>query len=107
MLICYNKHERVSGEKISTVIAMCDEDLIGKKLKGKNAVLDLVTYASFYKGELIESDEAAKIVKSFFSQPNVSFNLVGKHTLAALKGVVNVSKAKKIGAVPHLQVYTV
>ncbi len=107
-MIYYKKHQRVYAEKTSTVVAMCDEALIGKKIKSKAtaAVLDLVTYANFYKGELLTPTQARAIFKTLKEErENLSLNLVGTETLSAAKTVIDVSTAKKIGKIPHLQVY--
>lgn len=108
-MIYFKKHQRVYGNRTSTIVAMCDADLIGKKLKSGNAVLDLATYAGFYKGEAISVEQAGKILSENVGKAGggVSFNLVGKQVMAAAAKFANVSRAKKFGAVPHLQVYSV
>ena len=110
-MIFYKWHQRQFQNRTRAIIAMCDENLIGKKLSGKNCFLDLDTYRSFYIGEKVSLQQAHDLVKEYFLRgqhsEGVSFNLVGKEALAAVKQWVDVSKAKKIAGVPHLQVYKV
>ncbi len=108
-MIYFKKHQRVYQDGVSTIVAMCDEELIGKKLKGKNSVLDLAAYANFYKGDLISSEKALEIFSGFFASGGgrVSFNLVGKKVIKVASKFIDVSKASKFKSVPHLQVYKV
>ncbi len=109
-MICYKKHQRIYTERTSTVIAMCDENLIGKKLKGKNTVLDLGLYGNFYNGEKIPVKKAEEILDAMLKlskSESVSFNLVGKDTVKVAGKFVDATKAHKFGAVPHLQIYAV
>src|SRR3989338_5684505 len=105
-MIYFKKHQRIYDDHTSVVIAMADVVLIGKKLKSNNgAVLDLGTYAGFYKGEEISEKQAAEILAGYFAnRDGVSFNLVGSECMKAASKCVDVSKAKKFGKVPHLQI---
>lgn len=107
-MVYFKKHQRVYDSHTSTVIAMADANLIGKKLKRGEAVLDLATYAGFYKGEEVSEKKAGEILAEHFAnRDGVSFNLVGSHCIKAASKFVDVSKAKKFGKVPHLQIYRV
>ncbi len=108
-MIYYKKHQRIYEERTSIVIAMCDADLIGKKLKGKRGFLDLETYASFYKGELLTLQQAREVLSDFIrgKKTGVSFNLVGKKCISTAGEFVDVSNARNIGKIPHLQIYPV
>ncbi len=108
-MIYFKKHQRVYGDHTSTVIAMADVDLIGKKLKSSNgAVLDLVMYGGFYKGDEITEKKAGEILADYFAnRSGVSFNLVGSQCIKAAGKFVDVSKAKKFGKTPHIQIYRV
>ncbi len=110
-MIYYKVHKRVYADRVSIVVAACDERLLGKKLKSKNGVLDLAAYASFYKGEHATVPEASAVLSKFLEQQkggqNISFNLVGSETLGVAANFLDVSKAKKIASVPHLQVYSI
>ncbi len=105
-MIYYKKNTRQYPEKTSVIVAMCDENLVGKKLVDKKTVLDLSTYAGFYKGELISAKQATEIIKQLRGEENTSFNLVGKETLAAASQVFSITAARKIKSVPHLQIYS-
>ncbi len=115
--IYFKKHERiVDGQSGPVVLALCDAELIGKKLSQGKLLLDLDAYRSFYAGELVTAVEAARLVKKCFSETattstsarqSISLNLVGKNSLKAAASYVDVKKAKLIGKVPHLQVYRV
>lgn len=108
-MLYYKRHERQLPNRTAVIIALCDEDLVGKKLRGKNTFLDLDAYRSFYIGNKLSLQQARELIADFFQSGSeeVSFNLVGKESLAAVEGFVDVSKARKIQGVPHLQVYRV
>jgi len=90
-------HPSPDGE----IVALCDIDLIGKVLTSGKARLDLSAYAPFYLGKKVEEKEA---VAALASAQNA--NIVGKRALAAAKKAgFQVSHAKNIGGVPHLQIY--
>ncbi|MBI4406782.1 DUF424 family protein [Candidatus Micrarchaeota archaeon] len=108
-MIYYKKHQRVYQDRVSVVIAMCDTDVIGKKLKKGKVFLDLDAYSSFYKGEMISRQEAKRVLQEFFQEKKagVSFNLVGEQCVEAASGIIDTSKARSVAGVPHLQVYKV
>ncbi len=108
-MIYFKKHQRTYGARVAVVIAMCDADLIGKKLKsGNGALLDLATYGGFYRGEEVSEKKAGEILAAYFAnREGVSFNLVGSECMKAASKYIDVSKAKKFGKVPHLQIYRV
>jgi hypothetical protein len=92
-------HQSPTGK----VVAVCDSELLGKKLSDGVRFLDLEAYASFYKGELV-SDETA--VGELAGAENL--NLVGEKALAAAKKAgIDVRSAIRIGKVPHLQAYRI
>ncbi len=105
-MIYYKKNTRQYPETTSVIVAMCDENLIGKKLVDEKTALDLSTYAGFYKGELINAKQATEIIKQSYGDENTSFNLVGKETIAAASQVFSITSARKIKNVPHLQIYS-
>lgn len=86
------------------VLAVCDKELVGGVYESKGVVLDLRKYASFYAGEEVSEEKAL----SLFKEANC-FNLVGKNSVELGEKTLGISskKAKKIGGVPHLQVYFV
>ncbi len=80
------------------IVAVCDEDLIGKKLKEKNIQLDLSS--DFYKGEKRSEEEVMKI---FYDAYIV--NMVGKKSVEMGKraGFVLEEQVIYIQKVPHAQ----
>lgn len=82
------------------VIAICDEELIGKHFEEGRLVLDVSE--SFYKGELKNKDEIRLILKN-----DKNFNLVGKEIIkiAVKEKVVDKNAILVIGGVLHAQVY--
>ena len=107
--IYFKKHERRHANSVSTIIAMADAELLGKKLTGKNGTLNLITFRSFYEGQKLTPDEAGEVFADYLASgdSHTSFNLVGKETLTTAAKYVNTTAAKKIGSVPHLQIYQI
>jgi hypothetical protein len=101
-MIFLKKH---SGEH-GVILAMCDEELIGKVLKSGSIYLDLAKYASFYKGDLLSEKEAADLVDS---EEFSSANVIGKRSVEIMisKGIVDKSDVKRVEKVPFVQVYKV
>ena len=88
------------------MIAMCDENLIGKVLKQGKMELDLKTYSDFYRGDLISEETALSIVTG---DGLYSANIVGKNSVGIflVKGLVDKNQVKKISKVPFVQLYMV
>ncbi|MEK6835432.1 MAG: DUF424 family protein [Nanoarchaeota archaeon] len=84
----------------SEVIAICDSDLIGKKLFDKGLVLDITE--RFYKGELLNEEEIIEILKNA-----KNINIVGKEAVKlALKiGIIEEENILKIQNIPHALVF--
>lgn len=91
-------HHSKTGE---TIVAACDEDLLGRKLNIGNGVLVEVSRA-FYGGVLINSDELDRYLK----QATI-VNLLGDCAVSyAISRGYAVEKAMvKIDGVPHLQLF--
>lgn len=83
------------------VIAVCDEDLLGRTLSEKG--LEFKVSESFYKGEKKTELEVIAILKNA-----MNINLVGKQSIeAGLKaGVITKENIKTIRGVPHAQAFT-
>jgi hypothetical protein len=100
LLIYLKLHHTEKG----TIIAMCDENLIGKVLKDKELEIDLNKYSVFYKGDLVNKEKAASMIKvsSFFSA-----NIVGKESVDVFENSFEFDKGsvRKIGDVPFLHVF--
>jgi hypothetical protein len=83
------------------VVALCDAELIGRKLTAGKAVLDLAAYSDFYKGEMVAEPEAIAALRGASSA-----NIVGKKSLAAArKAGLGTEGAIIFSGVPHLQFY--
>ena len=85
-----------------TVVAISDEDLIGKTLEDKNACI--IVTERFYKGEKKSEKEVAVIL-----QEASNINLIGKKSIefAIKQGVLDKKSIKKIKGTPHAQIYEV
>jgi len=85
------------------MLAMCDEELIGRVLKEGKIEIDLEKYASFYKGDLMsEADAMAIEINELYSA-----NIVGERSVSIMmkKGIVGKDEVKKACKVPFVQVY--
>ncbi|MFH1443752.1 MAG: DUF424 family protein [Candidatus Micrarchaeota archaeon] len=84
------------------VVAICDKELLGKVFEEGELVLDLQKYRSFYEGESVTVAEVGKMVEGAGN-----INLVGKKAIAAASKNIEIDKrmVRKIGGVPHLQIY--
>ncbi|NUN11796.1 DUF424 family protein [Candidatus Micrarchaeota archaeon] len=97
-------HSREQRGQTIEILALCDASLIGKVFESKNAVLDLKTYKAFYDGEKVTEKKAIELVLKY-----KNLNVVGEKSVkAACKALgLPLTRAKKIGGVPHLQIYFV
>lgn len=97
-------HERSLKGITRTVVAACDEDVLGKVHKSGEVVLDLKTYRDFYEGEKVSEKQLQNVL-----QGAINVNLVGKKTIQAASVVLPLSlkDARKIGGIPHIQFYRV
>lgn len=85
-----------------TVVAMCDADLIGRKLEeGK---LKVTLSEGFYGGETFDPDETGLF--NLLRGAN-SYNIFGEASIeVALKyNLLDRSAVRHVGGVPHAQVY--
>ncbi len=89
-------HKTPEGRK---VIAICDDQLIGKTFEEDNKQLDL--NSSFYKGDKKEGEE----IKGLLKEPCI-INVVGVESINLLKrlGLAENSHIIKIKEIPHTQV---
>lgn len=82
------------------VVAICDEDLLGKQfLEGKK---QLDVKESFYKGE-IKTPEETKEILSIWSQEDATFNIVGEKSikLAIEMKIISEEGVGKIDGIPY------
>lgn len=93
----YLKIHKVSG---SAVVAVADEDLLGKTLEDENYSVKVSEH--FYKGE---KKEAATIISILKTATNI--NLIGEEAVAigVKAGVIERERIIMIAGVPHAQVY--
>jgi hypothetical protein len=86
------------------ILAMCDEELIGKVLKEGKLLIDLEKYASFYRGVLVSEAQAYNAIKD---EEVYTANVVGDRAVKVLikKGMATKEDVKKIGKVPFVQIF--
>ncbi|MAG16081.1 hypothetical protein CMO88_03400 [Candidatus Woesearchaeota archaeon] len=87
----------VNGRKL---VAICDEELIGKKFEENDLQLDLT--GSFYKGEQVNEEELKKLLENayvvnFAGKESVEFGI--KNSFIKKENVLTVS------GVPHAQAF--
>jgi len=93
------KVQNIHGENRSeTIVGICDQELLGKKVGCLNIS------ESFFKGELIEIDDALQKIETA-----TMTNLVGKNiTSAALeKGIISKKGIKEIEKIPQAQIFII
>ena len=82
------------------VVAICDEDLLGKSFEDEN--MSLTVSLHFYGGESKNREEILR-----FLRESANLNLVGKKIVSRAIGenVINERDVLYIKGVPHAQVY--
>ena len=97
---------RIHHTEKGMMVAMCDEELIGKVFAEGGREINLKDYADFYKGELIKEEEVLKLIdeKSLYSA-----NVVGKRAVKQVikKGLVTPKQVANISGVQVVQIYTI
>ncbi|MCL7386941.1 MAG: DUF424 family protein, partial [Thaumarchaeota archaeon] len=91
-------HHSKTGE---TVVAVCDEELLGKKIEVSEGFTVEVSEA-FYGGALIARDDLDK----YIIQAKI-LNLLGETAVSYMveKGVVPEGAVIRVGNIPHVQIY--
>jgi len=81
------------------ILAVCDEDIVGKKYEEHELVLDLS--AKFYAGEKMSKTELANLIKKAYI-----INAVGQNSIMFLinKNIITKEECKKINAIPYANV---
>jgi len=81
------------------IVAVCDEDLIGKKFEEGNKQLDLT--GTFFKGKEKTREEVIEIVRDAQTEDAI-FNIAGKESCALLKelGVISDEGILYVDSVP-------
>jgi len=98
---------KIHTSEKNCILALCDKELIGRKLKNTKIYLDLETYASFYKG--LPVNERAVVLAVAEA---TSFNLVGEKSIALAEkmGIITPENKKcirRVQKVPYLQIYKI
>ncbi len=81
-----------------TIVAICDEALLGKTFEEGDLILDLSS--PFYQGDKLGEVEAGDLLR------NADIvNLVGEHSvkLGIAEGVVDENHVQKINSIPYAQ----
>lgn len=93
-----------TGERFGNrfVIAVCDEELIGKSLADKK--YNIKISESFYKGDIMNEEEVVNILKD-----TTNANLIGKKAIeAGLKaGIISKDNIINIAGIPHAQAVSI
>lgn len=81
------------------VVAICDENLIGKKFEEDKFQLDVKE--NFFKEKEISEEETIRIIQNL-SKEDATFNIVGEKSIdAAIKaGIISKEDTKEIQGVP-------
>ncbi|RMD45436.1 DUF424 family protein [Candidatus Pacearchaeota archaeon] len=75
------------------VVAVCDKEIFGKKLKDGSFQLNLAS--SFFDGDEFDEEEAIKILRSYFLD-DASFNIVGEKSIDIAKKAGIISGGESI-----------
>jgi len=83
------------------VIAVCDEDLLGKKFE--QGIKQLQVTESFYKGEKMQKEELITLLRYEFKDGS-TFNIVGKESIqtAIEAGITNKDSQMKVKNIPFI-----
>ena len=86
----------------TTIIALCDRELIGKTLKEGNITVTITE--EFYKGEIVSEKKAIEIISEASN-----INIFGQKAVScAVKcGVVDKDHVRIINEVAHAQVFRI
>lgn len=100
-LIYINKFDSPKG----IMIAMCDEEIMGRVLKEGKVEVDLKQYGGFYKGELISEEEARRMI----DKRVYSANVVGERSVKLLidAGLVKPEEVKSVQGVPVVHLFKI
>ncbi|MGI0141665.1 MAG: DUF424 domain-containing protein [Candidatus Micrarchaeales archaeon] len=101
-MIYIKVHKTEKGD----MIAMCDENLIGKVFSEGKMELDLKTYSDFYKGDLMSKEH---ILSALSFNELYSANIVGEESVGVIikKGIADEGQVKRVAKVPFVHIYNV
>lgn len=63
------------------VVAICDEELLGKKFEDEDGKRQIDLTGNFFKGESKTEEEIIEAIKDF-KREDASFNIVGKESIS-------------------------
>ena len=86
------------------ILAVADKDVLGKKYESNKRMLDLISFSSFYKGEIANKEQIQKMLLEC-----TSANLVGKRacSIALSTGLAKSQDIVDIGGLSHIQLYRI
>lgn len=86
------------------IVAMCDDEYIGKVRTDGKRELDLKKYASFYQGDHVSEERATAMIKDV---EVYSANVVGARSIEVMRTKIKISDSEilVIKKVPFVQVY--
>ena len=86
----------------SEILAVCDQNLVGKHFKENNLKLDITE--GFYKGDLLSEEEVINLMKRARN-----INIVGKDSikLAIKAKIIEKECIIKIKSIPHAIVFEI
>ncbi len=101
-MIYMKKHTTENGE----ILALCDEELLGKVFSEGNRELDLNLYSDFYKGDIKEEKEAESEI---FEMDISSANVVGDRSVSIFinNRIAKNEEVMRIGDIPFIQIYKI
>ncbi|MCD4759648.1 DUF424 family protein [archaeon] len=93
---------KIHQSKDRHVVAICDEDLIGKTFSQGKLILEITE--RFYKGDKLSDEETYELMKNA-----INLNIVGKKAikLALKHRLITKENIIKIKSIPHAQVYQI
>ncbi|MBD3309784.1 DUF424 family protein [Candidatus Woesearchaeota archaeon] len=89
-------------EKGRTVIAVCDSNLLGKRIEEGNRQLDLTS--DFYKGQEKTKEETGDLMRNAYI-----INIIGEESvkLAIDEGLIDKKHVIRIAGIPHAECISV
>ncbi len=93
---------RIHQSSAGKVVAVCDEDLLGKVLEEGKTRMDLEMYRDFYAGGKAGEKDVKAALKAFSSA-----NIVGKESVgvAVSMGLAGKDEVMYIKRTPYIQIY--
>ena len=101
-MIYFKEYETDKG----LIVAMCDEELLGRILTDGRRELDLKMYSGFYKGELVTEDSARSRISM---EELYTANVVGKRSVRIFieKGLAQESDVLTIQDIPFIHIFRI